>query len=174
MGQSLSQLNAQIAKLQKAADALKAQETAAVIASIRDAIAVHGLTEADLFGAAPAAKFRRKRAAPAPVAAAKKAAVKAAKPVEKAVAKKAGAKAAVQKAAAPAAEKPAKAVKAVKAEKPAKAVATDKAAAPKAPKAEPVIKFRDEAGNSWTGHGKRPNWFKDAIAAGKTAADLAV
>jgi DNA-binding protein H-NS len=37
-----------------------------------------------------------------------------------------------------------------------------------------VIRFRDEAGNSWTGHGKRPNWFKAAIEAGKTPEDLAV
>jgi DNA-binding protein H-NS len=37
-----------------------------------------------------------------------------------------------------------------------------------------VIRFRDEAGNSWTGRGKRPNWFKAAIAAGKTPEDLAV
>ncbi len=35
-------------------------------------------------------------------------------------------------------------------------------------------KFRDEHGNSWGGIGKRPNWFKDALAAGKTPADLMV
>ncbi len=37
-----------------------------------------------------------------------------------------------------------------------------------------MIRFRDEAGNSWTGRGKRPNWFKAAIAAGKKPEDLAV
>jgi DNA-binding protein H-NS len=41
-------------------------------------------------------------------------------------------------------------------------------------KAAGVIRFRDEAGNSWTGRGKRPNWFKAAIAAGKVPEDLAV
>lgn len=44
--------------------------------------------------------------------------------------------------------------------------------AAKKPAAPP--KYRDEAGNSWTGHGKRPNWFKAALAAGKTAADLEI
>ncbi len=47
-------------------------------------------------------------------------------------------------------------------------------AAPRKAKAVGVIRFRDEAGNSWTGRGKRPNWFKAAIAAGKKPEDLAV
>lgn len=42
------------------------------------------------------------------------------------------------------------------------------AASPKAAKKTiGVIRYRDEAGNTWTGHGKRPNWFKAALAAGK-------
>lgn len=36
------------------------------------------------------------------------------------------------------------------------------------------IRYRDESGNEWTGHGKRPQWFKDAIASGKKPEDLAV
>lgn len=35
-------------------------------------------------------------------------------------------------------------------------------------------KYTDGAGRTWTGHGKRPNWFKDALAAGKTAQDLLI
>ena len=35
-------------------------------------------------------------------------------------------------------------------------------------------KFRDEAGNHWSGHGKRPNWYKAALAAGKTPEDMLV
>ena len=42
-----------------------------------------------------------------------------------------------------------------------------------AKKAAGVIRFRDEAGNTWTGHGKRPNWFKTAIESGKRPEDLA-
>ncbi len=36
------------------------------------------------------------------------------------------------------------------------------------------IKYRDGAGNGWTGHGRRPKWFVDALAAGKTREDMAV
>ena len=35
-------------------------------------------------------------------------------------------------------------------------------------------KFHDGAGNTWSGHGKRPHWFKDGLAAGKTAEDMLV
>lgn len=34
------------------------------------------------------------------------------------------------------------------------------------------IKYRDEAGNAWNGHGRRPGWFLAAIAAGKTPEQL--
>lgn len=49
-----------------------------------------------------------------------------------------------------------------------------KVLAKKKERAAPVIKFQDGSGNSWTGHGKRPAWFKAAIEAGKTADDLKV
>jgi DNA-binding protein H-NS len=56
---------------------------------------------------------------------------------------------------------------------PAKAARkSGKAAGPK--KTVGVIKFRDEAGNEWTGRGKRPNWYKAALAAGKTSESLLV
>lgn len=51
-------------------------------------------------------------------------------------------------------------------------------AAGKARKAAPtkggVAKYTDGAGRTWSGVGKRPNWFKDALAAGKQAEDLLV
>jgi len=37
-----------------------------------------------------------------------------------------------------------------------------------------VVKFRDEAGRTWGGIGKRPQWLRDALAAGKTLQDFAV
>lgn len=37
-----------------------------------------------------------------------------------------------------------------------------------------VAKYADDAGNSWTGHGKRPGWFKTALEHGKTADDLLI
>jgi len=64
-----------------------------------------------------------------------------------------------------------------RAAKPAKPLAGRKAPATSgrpAMKKKGVIRFRDDAGHTWTGVGKRPNWFKDAIAGGKTAEDLAV
>lgn len=30
------------------------------------------------------------------------------------------------------------------------------------------VKYRSEAGKGWSGHGRRPQWFLDALAAGKT------
>jgi DNA-binding protein H-NS len=35
-----------------------------------------------------------------------------------------------------------------------------------------AVKFRDDQGRTWGGIGKRPDWFKAALAAGKTPEDL--
>jgi DNA-binding protein H-NS len=35
-----------------------------------------------------------------------------------------------------------------------------------------AVKFRDDEGHTWGGIGKRPEWFKAALAAGKTPEDL--
>ena len=37
-----------------------------------------------------------------------------------------------------------------------------------------VIRYRDDAGHAWTGHGMRPRWYKDALESGKTPQDLEV
>ena len=37
-----------------------------------------------------------------------------------------------------------------------------------------AIKYRNEAGDGWVGRGKRPQWLRDALAAGKTLEDFAV
>ncbi|WP_431103050.1 H-NS family nucleoid-associated regulatory protein [Roseateles noduli] len=37
-----------------------------------------------------------------------------------------------------------------------------------------VPKYHNGEGKTWTGMGKRPNWFKDALEAGKTAEDLLI
>lgn len=46
--------------------------------------------------------------------------------------------------------------------------------AAKAAKAAGVPKYTDGSGRTWSGVGKRPTWFKDALAGGKTAEDLLV
>jgi DNA-binding protein H-NS len=58
-----------------------------------------------------------------------------------------------------------------KAAKAAKVPARGKAAKPKAPA---VVKFRNETGGTWGGRGKRPQWLRDALTAGKSLADFAV
>lgn len=37
-----------------------------------------------------------------------------------------------------------------------------------------AVKFRNEAGATWVGRGKRPQWLRDALAAGKQLSDFAV
>jgi DNA-binding protein H-NS len=46
------------------------------------------------------------------------------------------------------------------------------AQAAKATKPPAPAKYQDDAGHQWSGIGKRPNWFKAALASGKTTADL--
>lgn len=61
-----------------------------------------------------------------------------------------------------------------------KAKSTAKAAAParkrgrKAAKPTRAVKFSNGSGGTWGGLGKRPQWLRDALAAGKTLADFAV
>lgn len=57
---------------------------------------------------------------------------------------------------------------------PAARTAARQGKATKPAKTPSPAKYRDDAGHQWTGIGKRPNWFKDALAAGKTAEDLLV
>ena len=44
----------------------------------------------------------------------------------------------------------------------------------KAAKPVAVVKFRNDAGGTWGGRGKRPQWLRDAINSGKSLADFAV
>lgn len=55
-----------------------------------------------------------------------------------------------------------------------KAAAPGKRKARKTAKAPAVVKFRNDTGGTWGGRGKRPQWLRDALNAGKTLADFAV
>jgi DNA-binding protein H-NS len=44
----------------------------------------------------------------------------------------------------------------------------------KARKPASVAKYSDGGERTWSGVGKRPNWFKEALASGKTAEDLLI
>ncbi|MBW8844943.1 MAG: H-NS histone family protein [Burkholderiales bacterium] len=54
----------------------------------------------------------------------------------------------------------------------AKAAGRTRKAAAKKPGGN--AKYTDGTGRTWSGVGKRPNWFKDALAAGKQAEDLLI
>jgi DNA-binding protein H-NS len=112
MTKTYTQIQKQIATLQREADKLKRQEVDEVIARIKDAIKVYGLTATDL-GLSAAARGRRKAAA-----------------------------------------------------KPGKTGRKSKSAS--------AAKYRDEAGNTWVGRGPRPQWLREALAAGKTLQDFAI
>jgi DNA-binding protein H-NS len=34
------------------------------------------------------------------------------------------------------------------------------------------VKYKDDAGHAWSGYGPKPKWFTEALASGKTEADL--
>jgi DNA-binding protein H-NS len=113
MTKTYAQIQKQIETLQREADKLKRQEVDDVIARIKEAISVYGLSAADLgLGRTAGAKARTAGARPA--------------------------------------RKPRK----------AKYAAT--------------VKYRDEAGNTWVGRGPRPQWLREALAAGKSLQDFAV
>ena len=40
--------------------------------------------------------------------------------------------------------------------------------------AAPVVKFRNDAGMTWGGRGKRPQWLRDALAGGQQLSDFLV
>ena len=37
-----------------------------------------------------------------------------------------------------------------------------------------AVKYRDAAGNTWSGRGLQPRWLKEALGSGKSLADFAV
>lgn len=109
---SIADIQAEIDRLQKEADAIKTRELAEVIDRIKTAIAHYNLTAEDL-----GFVVRARRSAHA-----------------------AGARSKTRR----------------------------------AKRAAGVIKFRDEAGNAWTGVGKRPRWYLQALASGKKPEELLV
>lgn len=115
MAKNVAQLEAQISKLQKQADELRAREVAGVIERINAAIQHYALTPGDLsFG---------------------------------------------------------RGGRALKAAVPKK---LNGAGVRRTKKTVGRIKFRDQHGNAWTGHGRAPGWFKEALVSGLTREDLAV
>lgn len=157
MAQSFQQLQRQITELQAKADQLRQAELRDVVGKIKAAIATYGLTRQDLFGTsgAKATTTRSKGSRKAKYAdqngntwggMGKR-------PQWLRDALGAGAKLEdfLQAEAAGTAPKAKRASRGKKAGKPL---------------------YRDDAGNTWSGHGRRPGWFLAAIASGKTPDEL--
>ncbi|WP_245965995.1 H-NS family nucleoid-associated regulatory protein [Pseudorhodoferax soli] len=53
-------------------------------------------------------------------------------------------------------------------------VSSSKAPAKKPRAGAGGIKFKDDAGNAWSGFGPKPRWFTEALASGKTPEELKV
>ena len=174
MTQTYSQLQNKIAKLQKAADALRQKEVAGVVSRIKVAIEHYGLTARQLgLADGPALGQAMTRAKPTkkarqsgkPAAATKHKysngngqswSGRGPRPrwLREAIA---GGRALDEFLATPGA--------------PAKAIGA--AAKTKTAKRRPsTVLYRDGAGNSWTGRGPQPRWMKEAIAGGKTLDEL--
>jgi DNA-binding protein H-NS len=168
MTKTYEQIVKQIESLKLEAERARGKEIAGVVSRIREAISAYNLTADDLGlgGAAPAGA----KSKPGPKPGFKKAGKPGPKPGFKS-GKKPGPKpgfraaAAAALAAAPAA--------------PAAVAAPQKRRGPKpkgnkAAKKPMVVKFRNDAGGTWGGMGKRPDWLRAALAAGKQLSDFAV
>ena len=121
---TLADIDAEISRLQKQREALRANEVKEVVGRIKEAIRYYGLTAEDL-GLAAARR---------------------------------GKKAGVSTLESTPAEK--------RAIKGAARAATKKLPSPP--------KYSSGDGKTWSGHGKRPGWFVEAVAAGRTPEDMLI
>lgn len=182
MAQTYSQLTKQIAELQAQAEGVKRTEVAAVIAQAKEAIRVYGLTRQDLFDAKTT---RASQASKGPKG--KKAKSSEAKyvdgkggvwvgrgkrPVWLSDLLRAGAKLEDFLASKFASPAPTAAVADSPKAPPAKKGPVKRASTKTAAKKVAKAKYRDEAGNSWSGFGPRPKWLREGIAGGKKLEDF--
>ena len=188
MAKNYSQLQAHIAKLQSEAETLRKSELAEVIAKIRVAISAYGITLEDLFGSkSKTSSTPKSGAAPKPASKSKskgdltakftdgtgntwvgrgqrptwlREALATGKPLSDFAVAGAEASTSPSMKLRPSPSKVSKKV-AYKAKV-------------KASRNPVAAKYKDEAGNSWTGRGSQPRWLKEAVAAGKTLDQLLV
>ena len=173
MAKSLDKVLAQIEQLQRQADALRKKEIAGVVARIQEAIEHYNLTPEELFGSSGSRGRRSGGRNEAPAGRRKTGAAKYQGPegqtwtgvgkrprwfVEALQSGKSAEDLLVK------AASPSRASKKLRG-KPARPTPTKEAGLPK---------YRSEDGRTWTGRGKRPAWFVEALAAGKAAEDLLV
>jgi DNA-binding protein H-NS len=172
---SYSQIQKQIEALQMQAAKLRVEEVAGVVAKIKEAISVYGLTRQDLFGAGtPKAKAPGRKANGVKYADGKGGewGGRGKRPGWLREALAAGRS--LQDFAVGASARPsdadAAAAAAVFADKPNGRKRGPKRGA-KA-KSAPKLKYTNGAGQGWSGKGRKPGWFIAGLAAGKTAEDM--
>ena len=168
MAKSYAQLTKEIEALKAHADNLRRKEAGDVIARIKEAIEHYELTPADLFGAkgrrgnagrAPARKGTRSVGSVAPYSdgAGNTWGGRGPRPHWLRDALAAGKQLSDFQAKSKAASNGTRALRKTASKS----------------KRRGAIKYRDDAGNAWTGVGRKPQWFVDALAAGKRPEDLA-
>lgn len=187
---SLADLQAQIERLQAEANKLRDEERSGVVARIREAISTYDLTAQDLFGSASrsgAAARRRlkgsRRSAAYGDGAGNVWGGRGPRPkwLREALAQGkqledfavGGGRASSSASTAPAIEG------ATQDQTPAsgkrgKGQGSRRSKGASNGRSKPSIKYRDEAGNTWSGMGPKPKWFRNALASGKSLESLQV
>jgi DNA-binding protein H-NS len=172
MAQSYKELQKQIESLQKQADKLRAQEVDGVVSRIKVAIAHYGLSAGQLgFGAASAGKRKALAKKSGPASALAKYADGAGRSWSGRGPRPAWLREALAngKSLQDFASAAAPTEAGTKSETKSKSKAKAKAKA----KRKTQIRYRDQAGNAWSGMGPQPRWLKAALAAGTQLEQLA-
>jgi DNA-binding protein H-NS len=172
MAQSYKQLQKQIGDLQKQADKLRAQEVDGVVSRIKVAIAHYGLTAGQLgFGAVSAGKRQALEKKSGSTSAIAKYADGAGRSWSGRGPRPAWLREALAngKSLQDFASAAAPTEAGTKSETKSKSKAKAKAKA----KRKTQIRYRDRAGNTWSGMGPQPRWLKEALAVGTPLAQLA-
>ncbi|KPU88376.1 hypothetical protein APR50_39450 [Variovorax paradoxus] len=170
MAQSYKQLQKQIESLQKQADKLRAQEVDGVISRIKVAIAHYGLTAAQLgFGAASAGK----RKSSAKKSSSTSAIPKYADGAGRSWSGRGPRPAWLREALADGKTLQDFASAAAPTEAGTKSETKSKIKSKAKAKRKTQIRYRDQAGNAWSGMGPQPRWLKAALAAGTQLEQLA-
>ena len=176
---SYSQIQKQIEALQAQAAKLRVDEVAGVVAKIKEAITVYGLTRQDLFGAgsaaAPKAKAAGKKSTGAKYADGKGGEWGGRGKRPRWLAEALAAGKSLQDFAV-GSSKPTEADTAAAteafADKPSAKKRGPKPGAKAKAKAAAKLKYTDGAGQGWSGKGRKPGWFIAALAAGKSPEDM--
>lgn len=173
MAKSLDKVLAQIEQLQRQADALRKKEIAGVVARIQEAIEHYNLTPEELFGSS-GSRGRTSEGRNGGRAGRRKAGTAKYQGPEGQTWTGVG-------------KRPRWFVEALESGKSADDLLVKAASPSEAPrklrgkraqgiptKGAGIPKYQSDDGRTWTGRGKRPTWFVEALAAGKAAEDLLV